>query len=469
VSQCIPGTLSRQLAGYRQRVAAAPALLEDETLSRANVMQTWQETAVKGRARLFPPYVTLWTFLLQVLSPDGSCRDAVTRLRAFQVAQGEPPCSPNTGSYCKARGRLPEDMVARLAQAAGHRLSQDAPVRWRWKGRTVKLVDGSTVSMPDTPANQVESPQQTQQQRGLGFPIARILGVFCLASGSLLTLAVGRYQGKETGELALLRQVADCLAPGDVMLGDRCYSSYFMVASLQARGVDYVGRQHQRRKADFRRGQRLGYEDHLIDWSKPARPAWLDEATYQQVPDRLQVRELRVRVSRKGFRTGVLLVVTTLLTPSAFTKEERADLYRCRWHVELDLRAIKTALGMDIVRGKTPTMVRKELWMYVLAYNLIRSVMATAAGHAGLVPRMLSFTGALQAVNIFGPALLFAAVPARAALLEALYGTISAHRVGQRPDRVEPRAVKRRPKPHPLLTIPRNQARKNVRQGQQDA
>ena len=242
-----------------------------------------------------------------------------------------------------------------------------------------------------------------------------------------------------------------------------------MVASLQARGVDYVGRQHQRRKADFRRGQRLGYEDHLIDWSKPARPAWLDETTYQQVPERLQVRELRVRVPRKGFRTGVLLVVTTLLTPRTFTKEEIADLYRCRWHVELDLRAIKTALGMDIVRGKTPSMVRKELWMYVLVYNLIRGVMATAAVHAGLVPRMLSFTGALQAVNVFGMALLFAAVSARPALLEALYGTISAHRVGQRPDRVEPRAVKRRPKPHPLLTIPRHQARKNVRQGQQDA
>ena len=184
-------------------MAAAPALLECETLSRANVMQVWQATKVKGRERLFPPYVTLWTFLLQVLSSDGSCRDAVTRLRAFQGAQGEPLCAPNTGSYCTARGRVPADMGARLAQAAGHRLSQDAPVSWRWKGRTVKLVDGSTVSRPDTPAHQAEYPQPTQQQRGLGFPIARSLGVFCLASGSLLPLAVGRYQGKETGALAL--------------------------------------------------------------------------------------------------------------------------------------------------------------------------------------------------------------------------------------------------------------------------
>ncbi len=260
-----------------------------------------------------------------------------------------------------------------------------------------------------------------------------------------------------------------CLAPGEVVLGDRCYSSYWIVASLQARGVDYVGRQHQRRKADFRRGQRLGYEDHLMEWTKPARPTWMDEAAYQQVPDRLQVRELRVRVSRKGFRTGVLLVVTTLLTPTTCTKEEIAELYRCRWHAELDLRAIKTALGMDVVRGKTPAMVRKELWMYVLAYNLIRSVMAAAAVHHGLVPRTLSFTGALQAFNAFGTALLFAEAAAKDALLEALYGTICAHRVGQRPDRVEPRAVKRRPKPHPLLTIPRDQARKQLRRGQQPA
>jgi hypothetical protein len=242
-----------------------------------------------------------------------------------------------------------------------------------------------------------------------------------------------------------------------------------MVARLQARGVDDVGRQHQRRTADWRRGQRLGYEEHRIDWSTPARPAWLDEATYQQVPDRLQVRELRVRVSRKGLCTGVLLVVTTWLTPRAFTKEDRADLYRCRWHVELDLRAIKTALGMDIVRGKTPSMVRKELWMDVLVYTLMRGVMAPAAVHAGRVPRLRSFTGALQAINVCGMALLFATVPTRPALLEALDGTISAPRVGQRPDRVEPRAVKRRPKPHPLLTIPRHQARKNVRQEQQDA
>ena len=203
MAQGSAGTLTRQRMGYRQRVAAAPALLACETLNRAHVTQVWQETQVKGRARLFPPYGTFWTFLRQVLRPEGSCRDAVTRWRAFQVAQGPSPCSPNTGSCCTARARLPEAVVACLAQEVGQRLGHRVPGHWRWKGRTVKLVDGSTVSMPDTPANQEEYPQHTQQQRGLGFPIARILGVFCLASGSLVTFAVGRYCGKETGEPAL--------------------------------------------------------------------------------------------------------------------------------------------------------------------------------------------------------------------------------------------------------------------------
>ena len=208
--QCMPGTLSRQLVVYRQRVVAAPVLLACETLSRTHVAQVVQAIEVKVRERLFPPYVTLWTFLLQVLSPDGSCRDAVARLRAFQVAQGEPPCAPNTGSYCKARGRLPEAMVARLAQEAGQRLSQDAPGSWRWKGRTVKLVDGSTVSMPDTPANQQAYPQHTQQQHGLGFPIARVLGVFCLASGSA-----------EVGQTGAQRAVKQRCTCGDTPIAPR--------------------------------------------------------------------------------------------------------------------------------------------------------------------------------------------------------------------------------------------------------
>lgn len=465
MSQCSPGTHARQLALYRQRVLDTPALLDRDVLAATYVAAGLAAANITWRQRQFPPHVTLWAFLLQVLSADGSCREAVTRVRAMRVARGQEPPSPNTGSYCKARLRLPEAVVAQRAKGSGQRPSPQVPASWRWKGRRVKVVDGTTVSMPDTPANQAAYPQQTQQQRGLGFPIARVLGVFCLASGTLVNLASGRYQGTETGEPALLRQVAPTLAPGEVVLGDRCFSSYFMLAALYMGGVAYVGRQHQRRKTDVHRGQRLGREDHLVCWQKPVCPAWLDAASYAQLPEQLQVRELRVRVSCKGFRTRVFVVVTTLLNPKAFTKADLAELSRLRGHAELDLRALKSALGMDVLRGKTPEMVRKELWMYMLAYNLIRVVMAKAAASAGLLPRTLSFTGALQAVNIFGFALLFAATKARAPLLEAFYSTLVTHRVGQRPDRIEPRAVKRRPKPHALLTIPRDKARQQLIHG----
>jgi hypothetical protein len=256
-----------------------------------------------------------------------------------------------------------------------------------------------------------------------------------------------------------LRQVWDRLEPGDVVLGDCLFSAYLMVAGIVQRGGDDVGRHHQRRKTEFRRGRRLGRSDHVVPWHKPARPAWLDEATYQQLPDCLEMRELRVRVPRKGFRTEVLTVVTTLVDASAVTADELAELYRQRWHAELDLRALKSALGMDILRGKTPEMVRKEVWMHLLAYNLIRTVMAQGATQAGLLPRMLSFTGARQALEAFREALLLAGARRLASLLAALFGTVVAHRVGQRPDRCEPRAVKRRRKPHPLLTVPRQQAK----------
>lgn len=463
MAACPPSRIARHIQAYRDTGPAAPALPFCDALDRAHVERVLKEEGVRWRQRLFTPLVTLWGFLWQVLSPDGSCRAAVSRLRAYLVARGQAPCAASTGSYCKARQRLPERVLARLVRDTGQDLSEQAEETWRWKGRTVKVVDGSTVSMPDTPENQAEYPHPTSQQPGLGFPLARLVAVFGLASGSALDVALGPYQGKETGEAALLRQVWDRLEAGDVVLGDCLFSAYLTVAGIVQRGADYVGRQHQRRKTEFRRGRRLGRGDHVVPWRKPARPAWLDEATYQQLPDCLEMRELRVRVPRKGFRTEVLTVVTTLVDAAAVTADDLAVLYRQRWHAELDLRALKSALGMDILRGKTPEMVRKEVWMHLLAYNLIRTVMAQVATQAGLLPRTLSFTGARQALEAFREALLLAGARLLAPLLAALFGTVVAHRVGQRPDRREPRAVKRRRKPHPLLTVPRQQAKAQLR------
>ena len=465
MTQGSAGPLTGQLAAYRHPALAAPAILDEGTLVPSQVAAVVAQHGVQGRNRLFPPHLTLWTFVVQVLSPDGSCRDALSRIRPWQLAQGHVPCSAHTGSYCKARVRLPEGAVASLARQSGHRLSDLTPKTWRWKDRPVKIVDGSTVSMADTEANQAAYPQQRTQPPGLGFPIARIVGIFDLASGALTTLGVGPYQGKESGEMALFRHEHAQLHSGDVVMGDSYYGSYWTLAGLAQRGIDYVGRQHYGRKTDFRRGQRLGREDHVVVWPKPIQPSWMDADSYAALPDELRVRELRVRVPRRGFRTRVFVVVTTLLDAVRFSPQELADLYRERWHGELDLRSLKVALGMDVLRCKTPEMVRKELWVYVLAYNLIRAIMVRAALQAGICPRQLSFTGALQTVNGFAPALVLAEAALQTALLEALWVSVAAHRVGKRPNRVEPRAVKRRPKAHKLLRVPRQKARKQLEMG----
>ena len=234
--------------------------------------------------------------------------------------------------------------------------------------------------MPDTEENQEAFPQSKAQGIGLGFPLVRMVALISLATGVARDLAMGPYQGKETGETALLRTLWDGLEAGEIALGDRCFASFFGIAGLSQRGVDSLFRMHQRRKFDFRRGRRLGIEDHVETWAKPDRPEWMDAATYDQIPDKMEVRELRVRVDQPGFRVNELVLVTTLLDGGRFAKEQVADLFIDRWNIELDLRSIKCVLQMDVLRCKTPEMVRKEIWMHLLAYNLIRGMMVKAAG-----------------------------------------------------------------------------------------
>lgn len=409
---------------------------------------------------VYSPAVTLWTFLGQVLHPDGSCRAAVARLIAALVARGEAPCSAQTGPYCKARQRLPVGVLGRLTRQTARALEADPDESWLLKGRPVRLVDGTTVSMPDTKENQRAFPQNPAQRPGLGFPIARLVAIISLATGAVLDVAIGPYLGKQTGETALFRLLWDALAAGDIVLGDRYFSSFFGIAPLIQRGVDGVFRMHQCRKVDFRRGRRIGVLDHVVFWPKPARPGWMDQASYDQLPGRIAVREVRIRVEQAGSRVAELVLVTTLLDPVAFSKEDLADLYRRRWDVELDLRSIKVGMGMDVLRCKTPEMVEKEIWAHLLASNVVRWGMARAARRAATRPRRLSFQGALQALRAFDTVLRGARGSRRGALEDARLATIASHRVGGRPDRCEPRAVKRRPKQHKLLTTTRDAARK---------
>jgi hypothetical protein len=459
---------------YPGRPAAAPfqtvlasfaqtaGLPFQEVLTAAQIERVAAEEGVQfgsAAGTIYSVAVTLWAFLAQVLSKEKACVAAVARILVLRLTLGLAPCAEESGAYCKARAKLPERFLQRLALDVGHHVERAAPTAWLWKGRHVYLADGSTVSMPDTPANQQAYPQPRTQKAGLGFPIARVVVLLALATAVLAGAAIGPYLGKNQGEPALLRTLLDQLQAGAVLLGDRYYGSYWLVALAQARGIDVVFRQHHRRGYDFRRGVRLGPDDHIVVWTKPKRPKWLDEETYASLPGTLTVREVRTQVSVPGCRTRELVAVTTLLDAAAYPKENITDLYHERWHVELDIRSIKSHLAMDILRCKTPEMVRKEIWAHLLAYNLTRKVMAQAAVDQGVNPRTISFMGAVQNLNEFRLLLVTASADQQRALATALFAAVVSHRVGNRPDRWEPRAVKRRPKPLRYLTKPRPEAR----------
>lgn len=433
-----------------------------DILDAQMVASALAEEGVRFNACISTPLVTLGVFLSQVLDPDHSCRAAVARLIVWLAINRRKPCAPETNSYCEARQRLPLGVVVRLVRQTAREIEGRAPEAWLWKGRRVALVDGTTASMPDSEENQKAFPQSKAQGIGLGFPLVRMVAIISLATGVVRDLAHGPYQGKETGETALFRTLWKGLEPGEVVLGDRCFASFFGIAGLSQRGVDVLFRMHQRRKFDFRRGCRLAIEDHVVVWTKPARPKWMDEGTYAQMPDELKVRELRASVKQLGFRVDELVLVTTMLDGEEYTKKELANLFLQRWNIELDLRSIKDVLQMDVLRCKAPGMVEKEIWMHLLAYNLIRGVMAKAAEAHDDQPRHLSFKGALQTMTAFQEALRQATPSERGHLIDTMLKAIASHRVGDRFGRVEPRANKRRPKPQRYLTEPRKEARKRL-------
>jgi hypothetical protein len=373
----------------------------------------------------------------------------------------------DTGDYCRARAKLAGAAQYDLATEIAAEAEQRAESTWLWKNRHVKLADGFTFTMPDTPANQAEYPQSNTQKPGVGQPIARVCAIVSLATGCMLAAAVGPYKGKETGETALLREVLAAFAAGDVALFDRHYCSYLMIVLLLALGVDVCTRMHQCRRVDFRRGKRLGHDDHLIVWTKPVRPEWMDEATYNALPDQLELRELRYEVHRPGFRVSRITIATTLTDAVVHTADDIAELYGKRWHQELDIRALKQTLNAAHLRCKSPEMVRRELWTKVLAYNLIRTTVAAAAVLHRLQPRQISFTSACQYVLSSWSLLATARLSAAQALSQAilLLEQIAACRVGHRPDRCEPRVLKRRRHSYPLMKKPRHVLRNELLRG----
>lgn len=442
----------RQLRAIGEELRRLPGVTISGVLTAEEVVAAAEQCGLRFRQRLFSPFVTLWLFVWQAISPDGSCREAVLRLWADRPMddQGE-AITATTGSYCRARQRLPWGLIVTLIGRVAERLFQRLSAEHLWCGRRIKIVDGTTVSMPDTAANQVRFPQSRSQKPGLGFPIARLVGVFCWSSGALLAHATGSCKGKNNSELGLLRGLLDHFSHGDVVLGDRYYASYFMIALFWVRGVDVLFPQHQRRKTDFRTGRRLGRGDHVVTWHKPKRPDWLEESLYRQLPETLVVRE---------FRNGGRVLVTTLVDAQQAKVHALSALYQTRWHCELDLRAIKQVLAMDILRCQSPDMVEKEIAVHLLAYNLLRAVLLEASRPSSVAPRTLSFKAALQTLLTQG-ALLWLAEQ-RCSVIHALLARLANERVGDRPGRCEPRAIKRRPKPRPLLNQPRTEARRRL-------
>jgi Transposase DDE domain len=416
------------------------------------------------RDRVFTPAITLWTLLSQVLDADHSCRQAVARLLAFRSAQGLRPCSPDTGAYCKARGRLPEALLRGLTRRTGRELLEQTPPLWLCKGRSVKLVDGTALSMPDTPKNQKAYPKSKKLAPGVGFPLVRRVVVFSLAVGSVLEAALGPFHGQGNGELSLWRKLQDTLQRGAVLVADRLYPTFWVVADALARGADVVMRMHAGRAAVWFRGRGHRTDNRRLWWHKPQRPRWMTPEQYERMPQWLQLRAVRVDVRQPGFRTKRLLLGTTLTDAAEVTGADLAELYRRRWQAELYLRSLKTTLQMDVLRGTSPEIVRKEIWAPLLVYNLLRTVMAQAAAAATVRPDQLSFTGALQTINAFLPQVRAVQTSADAqALWDVLLWAVAEHRVGNRPDRYEPRAVKRRAQNYPRLQEPREQARQRLR------
>ena len=395
----------------------------------------------------------LWAFIGQVLDPDHSCNRALARIQAHRAHLGLPPLSTDTGGYCKARKRLPEALFSKPCLRTGAALAARAHETALWFGRRVKVVDGSSASMPDTPPNQAAYPQPSGQLPGCGFPMVAFVAVFCLATGALIGLAMGKWFLNDLSLFYFLREAFVC---GDILLADRAFCSYAELALMKQRGVEAVVRLHQRRRPDFRRGRILGLTDHIVRWDKPTQcPRGLRKRDYHRLPDFLLVREVRYQIQPAGFRTREVTLATTLLDAETYFAEALAELYFLRWDVELDFRHIKTTMQMDVLRCKTPEMVRKEIWTHLLAYNLIRSVMWEAAALGAARARRLSFKGTIQHVLSFRDLL----VPRRrrARNLDLLLKLVGQQIVPFRPERIEPRVRKRRPKNYRLMTRPRSE------------
>jgi putative transposase len=413
---------------------------------------------------LYTTTIVLWSFLSQTLS-DGksrSCSAAVSRIIFHCMALKQTPPSTDTGDYCSARAKLDENAIRELMQIVDRNTKKTLPEKWLWKGRHAKLIDGFTATMPDEKANQNKFPQNKNQKPGIGFPILRACVILSLATACITDAALGPYSGKETGETALLREMFDTFDEGDIAVFDRYYSSYMMIAQLQQRGVDVCVRMHHMRKSGCRI-KRLGKCDHLCTWDRPQCPKWMNRETYETIPKTLTLRVVTYSISTPGCRTRKITVVTTLLDEKTYTAEDIAQLYGYRWNSELDIRHIKQTLNLDHMRCKKPAMIRREFYTTLLAYNLIRKVICQASHLSGVLPRRISFTR--TCAHLLEAWQLLTLGVYSLDQLNQILKDISQMTIPDRPNRIEPRVLKRRRHGYKLMQQPRAVLRAKIKSG----
>lgn len=453
-----PRSASAHLARQRSQLAVSGiAHLQNLFTNRLPDALLLDSMHLEGfRERIFSAPIVFWAFLSQVLSPASPCREALGRVQAlFSAAAAAGLPSSDTSGYCQARLRLPEAYLQEIHTHVADSMEAAARMDRRWKGRVTRVVDGTGISMPDTPENQELYPQPSNQKPGCGFPVMKIVGLFSLVTGALMQVAKGSLRDSEH---TLFRQLWQFLQAGEVLVADRGFCSFYNIAMLLHRGVDVLLRNHEARRTDFRKGKRLGRHDHLVIWKKPRQPiAGLTREEYDALPSELVLREIKIMVLIAGMRTRSVILVTSLLDADLFTAEELAELYLWRWKVELFFDDIKTSMAMDVLRCKSPQMVHKELCMHLIAYNLIRSLMAEVSALHQVDLWRISFKGTADRVRQW--AWLIAMTPGknkRRKLIAELFATIAADPVPLRPQRREPRVRKRRPKPFALMTQPRH-------------
>src|ERR1039457_5502625 len=443
--------LGRRVQHFRQQSLCHLELLLGPLLPPGLLVQA--DEGANSRERVYSVRRTFFGFLYQVLNPDCPCREIVRQIQALFALHDQGRVDEGTSAYCQARKRFPLNTLSRLRvamAAAGEKAAQ------LWHGLRPKLIAGTTVGLPDTKKNQRAYPQSGSQKPGCGFPLMKLVGVFSLATGELLDYAKGN---KHQHELRLLWKLLDGFKPGDLAVADRGFCSYVLLALLPLRGVAALFRLHQRRPADLRQGRRLGKNDRLFTWLKPLqKPRWLPQSWWKKNPAQLTVRVIRFKRCSPGYRPESVTLVTTLLDAQKYSAQDIAQLYARRWKIELWFRDIKTSMGMEVLRCKSPQMVHKELEMFFIASNVIRRLMGQASAINDVVLDRMSFKGTVDSVRQFSLAIAQArSKKKRNQLIVELLEVIARDEVPERPGRREPRAVKRRPKAFPLLNKPRDQ------------